>query len=679
MKKLIKSALLATAMLSAIVGCDKLKDVEEEGKAQIDVTVKDVTAKSVSFEVKTTEKDYTYVCAVVEKSVAENANDEAAIYDAAINYLQKQAGSQSFEEYLMSQIRKGGSLVYVDKLKANTDYFILVAGISATGERAAGAVRVSFKTAEGQDGPEGDDSNLSFKINVGAVTESSVTLSVYPSDKTSTYMLMIIDQEYFNGFADDEAYFQDDLEYFKGEAADYEVTLKELLHEWLSTGDIVDETWESLEPNTPYYAYCYGLTEDGKRTTDIYKAAFTTSSVEMSDAKIDIKTEVDGATVTVSITPSTDDVLYFATYLAKSEFETTDYASEFKELAEMYAQLYIAFGLSVEDLCMQGPVKGNVYPDPNTEYVFAACVMSTSGYAISDAFITEFKTGDVKPSNNQITLNVEAGSTSATVSATTTTDEPYVMGVVSMETYSASTEAEIIKMIVDEATDEDGDIDYFQGDDETEFSGLTPETQYVAVAVGCQGGVITTSLFKATFTTKEGSSAADGSVYLDAYYFDGDEVYKNYGSDYADLQGYAFFCVDATTEGVDKYYWTLFKYSDDVMNASDEQLISYLLEDEDTQTDDESGFILPWDTKFVLVYFGANADSYTAVTRYVFTTTKANAEQLPAPTSMAKVSKGSVPAFAGKKVITMAKKSELKKAVPAKLNLHRVARQHRHR
>lgn len=126
---------------------------------------------------------------------------------------------------------------------------------------------------------EGRVIDLSFEITVDEVTATSVVFDVVPSDKTVTYVYMGVEKSLFDEFADDEAYFQDDLDYFEYLADAFGMPLEDFLKEYmLFTGDQLDQEITSLDPETEYYIYAYGLTASAKRTSDIYKVPFTTQA-----------------------------------------------------------------------------------------------------------------------------------------------------------------------------------------------------------------------------------------------------------------------------------------------------------------------------------------------------------------------------------------------------------------
>ena len=119
-----------------------------------------------------------------------------------------------------------------------------------------------------------------FAFNVKDISYTGVVFDVIPADKDLTYVALAVEKEYFDSFASDEEYFQDDLAFFRSEAEAYGLGLSEFLGQSLLKGDTESRSVSELFPGEDYYIYAYGLNASGERLSDIYQTEFSTLAID---------------------------------------------------------------------------------------------------------------------------------------------------------------------------------------------------------------------------------------------------------------------------------------------------------------------------------------------------------------------------------------------------------------
>ncbi len=371
-----------------------------------------------------------------------------------------------------------------------------------------------------QDGNQGEKpEGPAFVFKINEVTAASVKFDVDAAVDTMRYTVMVVEKSYADQFTDDEALFQDDMDYFAdlwNEAPDYYEYLDDVIEEYTTVGDGIGLVIDELTPETEYLFYAYGLELDGTRTTDIYREYVTTEAIEKSDATFEIDAVIEGASVDVTITPSDDEVYYYFDMIEQESVDI-DFEGDMLTAATYYinynVMMGINYGWTVEEvmleLASQGPDQYYFDCAPDTEYVIFAMAVSLDGNVISEITTETIVTGDIVPSDNVITLSVDAVTTTAvTVSTTTTNDDTYFLGIEPVYKFEGMTDEEIIETVLYEYGDfidwstESGNVEAL------ELSDLEPDMEYLLMAFGIRGYYATTPLVKQTVSTEMGNDPA---------------------------------------------------------------------------------------------------------------------------------------------------------------------------
>ena len=186
--------------------------------------------------------------------------------------------------------------------------------------------------------PEG----LTFKVEVGEVTSSSVSYTVTPSDLNAEYLCVLYDAETVEEFTRDEFLVQTLYQELETEARSKGKTLEEYMPEVVDKGAITDGKFSNLYPESKYYIIVFGVdaAKGYEANTAVSKTEVTTAEFVGLDVTFEVNTTVDGNTAQYQITPSNnDDIWYFYT-LPKSTYDAyTDPAGQY-QMSEQRFLLY---------------------------------------------------------------------------------------------------------------------------------------------------------------------------------------------------------------------------------------------------------------------------------------------------------------------------------------------------
>lgn len=305
-------------------------------------------------EVVTVEPSITFSESEVSFSASENS--------AQMTYSLKNAG----QGYKLAAASEADWLTDFDVTTKGVLLFTVAANPETTPRE--GTVILTCTTADGTKGEasvivkQEAKAEEAFELTVGKVGSSWANFDVLPKDKNMSYMLSYLPAETMDGYVSDEALFNDEMSQFQQIADMYGMTLPEVLSLFLVKGDQTDQVFIKMNPETEYYAYCYGVTAESTLATPITKVKFTTAEAAPVNNTITVTaTDVKSHSFTVDVTPSTFDT-YVLVYGEKSVIDNIPDAELKAELSkEGYSN-------------MVGAQKNLVYKNlkPDTEYVLLA-------------------------------------------------------------------------------------------------------------------------------------------------------------------------------------------------------------------------------------------------------------------------------------------------------------------
>lgn len=347
-----------------------------------------------------------------------------------------------------------------------------------------------------------------FEVQISNISETGIDFTVVPEDDNMTYVATIVDKERFDKIGGKDKYFDNIVNFYQSEAAKYEMTVEEFLEksEALVKGEQTLSI-RNLSTGTEYVIVVFGMNLECRLLSRIVVEEFTTKTTEKLDITFDISYEITGNRVRMSVTPSDDKVFYYFNIIKKSDVDASgkDFENDLQAMISSYISNGTSVGMTVNEviseICSKGKAEYEYKSiDPLTDFLGYAFAVSENGLICTEVASKPFRTGDVNPSENKISLVVEnVSSDRANISVVTTNTDPYVL-------------------IIDKAsnwepfvTDQDKIEELFSGRNLEKYvrngnadgtiKDLIPETDYIVMAVGYFYGKPTTGLIKAEFRT----------------------------------------------------------------------------------------------------------------------------------------------------------------------------------
>lgn len=364
---------------------------------------------------------------------------------------------------------------------------------------------------------------LTFEIEICDIKTTSCSSKLYPSDKQTPYIVYMAEKDYILGsqISTEEELFRDDYANFTSWAESAGATnLKKFMEQYeiFYTGDSYIG-WTSMVPDREYVIYAYAI-EFNEEGTDYTLASAVTHEVVIlpthifSDIEFDVNITVDGPKATYEFEPINWDGKYYidiyaeGDYMYVAEGSTPDDAY-CKQVANNWIgmiNIYMQSGYSAEQLidlmCLQGPDSYSEVRLSNTKYcmVFYGIEMVDGlPQVTTKPYIAHFQTEKVEASDMVIDIKVE--NCYVRVADVTITpsnnEEPYVATFLKKSDVPYNDGNEIINWLLN--FDLSGNT--YRGTIKSNIVGLEPDTEYIALAFGYYGGVVTTELFRYDFKT----------------------------------------------------------------------------------------------------------------------------------------------------------------------------------
>lgn len=423
----------------------------------------------------------------------------------------------------------------------------------------------------------------SFQITATERTESKISVRVQPNDTEMRYLTMLLPKSYMDAYGtNDELVYQDDMEYFKKLAEQLEGNFADLIENSSFRGTC-ETTYENLTASTTYCVYCYGIDKDLKRTTPITRAYFTTGDPVGLNNQFDINFDVDGVEITMQVIPENAEYGYYFNMLEGTPTDQeilTKMEDYFNQILALYAQYGYTKEQTLEAMLQKGTQQYtyNVCK-PNTTYTGFAFAMSPSGVMSKKVTTKVVQTEGVKQSD--MTLEVEVKDikprTAILACHPSKDNERYALAYVEADGYKNRTDDEVAQILTQAV--QQGIIVPGYGEYEETLSGLTPGTEYEALAMGVNGSYASTPLVRHPFRTADEKTV---DYYVDVTcdkYFSADQAADKFGGALEDYRQYAIVPVAVSpTNGAQKIYYTIFMGDVTDTNAyTDDVVISNLL------------------------------------------------------------------------------------------------------
>ena len=443
------------------------------------------------------------------------------------------------------------------------NYFKHLAALAVMGVAVAACQPEVPDTPDTPVNPEQPTNETKFAILVEEVHAAKAITQVTPEDADMYYVMFLDEVSYmqYNGFTTAEQLWEDDYAAFEGGALANNMNLMEYM---LSSNIVFQGTqrvqWNSVRPGVNSVLYVYGVefSEDGASYEPVTNIAWTTIQSDyapLQDVAFDLDVKVSGADVELGIAPKNWDGYYLVKVVDANDELYVGEGVEFNnDYMKIIADEWIAACSSnlsgghpieniLEQICYKGDIALGLSLD--SYVLYSALVYPVEEY---DGFVQvvgkpsyiNFSTEEVGKSDMDI--NIEVSNCYVRVADLKITpsnpDEAWVLLITPTSYLPAGYDDQTL---LDYALGEFSYYTYdFKGEVTTHLNTLYPNTEYIVVAFGYSGGVVTTDVCSQIFKTqKEGvcelevTDVVVGGPYrpTDLYNYD-PETFKYYTKPY---------------------------------------------------------------------------------------------------------------------------------------------------
>ena len=372
----------------------------------------------------------------------------------------------------------------------------------------------------------GVEAEASFDIDVQEVHAASAITQVTPTDSDMYYVMFLDEVSYlqFNGIATAEQLWEDDYAAFESGALANNMNLKA----YMEAANVLFKgtkrvQWNRVRPGTESVLYVYGVEfdEDGatyEPITDIAWAVICPDRAPLQDVEFGLDVEVKGAEVKLNVQPENWDGYYLVKIVDyNNEFyvgEGVTFGEDYMNaISDEWIDVYssnLSAGYSMQDILDNICYKG----DMTLEFALESYVLySALVYPVAehDGFVQvvgepsyiNFSTEEVGQSDMDI--NIEVTNCYVRVADIKITpsnpDESWLLLITPTSYLPADYDDEIL---LDYALGEFVYYTYeFKGEMTTHMNTLYPDTEYIIVAFGYSGGVVTTDVCSKVFKTQQ--------------------------------------------------------------------------------------------------------------------------------------------------------------------------------
>lgn len=463
--------------------------------------------------------------------------------------------------------------------------------------------------------PEPEPTPAPFVISVSNETTWTADIVWTPLSADESYVAMIVDKASFDKYATDEAYIAGDIEYFRQLAEYLETDFETILAKYTVKGAARQRATD-LKSDTEYYAYAFGITQEGTATTELIKTAFKTAAVQPVDCQFDITaTQVGTTTARVYITPTDKTCSYFWDCVSREEYDKFgDDAGVIAANIDLIERAIQIFQMAGQDKTFADFLNSDVgYSDlaqlkGDTEYVVFAFGLDPSGTATTAVEKKSFRTAPAASSSMTFTTELLSLTfNGAKIAFRPSNDsETYFTDCIDLETYAKyGSDAEFMRWIVSQAGSSMSSF-LTSGYHVVDASRiLRSQTQYVAYAFGYSGG-ITTGMAKEEFTTPAMPSGGKATVEITHLIEDGDSYYNRDEIVYADYKGKAVVQYTLTPSG-DAAHWYVAAFKSSISDY-DDLLVAEMLQTAGHEDMQKIGTLAAWGAEVPVAAVAVDSD-----------------------------------------------------------------------
>lgn len=362
-----------------------------------------------------------------------------------------------------------------------------------------------------------------FAFENKQIKHTELSLDIAPEDKELEYVVLFAEKKHFiaNGIDTREELLADDLAMLRQYADYYGITIREFLEgmKWITKGDKEGYKVTNLYPATEYVVYCYGVNVEGENyeaTTEVYYEVITTTAPKLQDIDFDIKANIVGNSVAITITPNDYNGLYYSYivpdtnnyYLPEGAPFNADYLAHYRNTTwATFNELINNQGIAAEQFCHSGEVTINDRLNPNANYMVICFAVSEDQTPIlcSEPSVAYFTTKESNKSDLKIEIKVEEitqYNAMLTVTPSKRGEDYACVFLAASQLPPLESEYEQMMFII-----ENFDPAIFSGPFSEALTPLMPSTEYVVVAFGIENNLPTTDMFSYRFTSLEAGTS----------------------------------------------------------------------------------------------------------------------------------------------------------------------------
>lgn len=261
----------------------------------------------------------------------------------------------------------------------------------------------------------------------------------------------------------------------------------------------------------------YGDIEEKFTLSQAYKGEDLEAIATMD---FDISYRINGPEVKMTVKPEFNNVRYYFAYSTKAEIDNIapdKLQAVIKANVQSFLQgevnamvNYSGYTITqaLDEYTGYATRSATMTINARTDYVGWACAISNEVTVISDVVMKEFRTGDVPPSDNQISITIDdVNCDRVSFSTHTTNEDQYATYVLPADQVEGRSDEELVALF---NTSPDVTVYLHFGDYSATQVGLSADSEYYVLAYGYKWGMATTEICREKFrtVTYEGGDAS---------------------------------------------------------------------------------------------------------------------------------------------------------------------------
>ena len=242
-----------------------------------------------------------------------------------------------------------------------------------------------------------DDGELSLTCTIDELTPSHATYTIHANQSNDAYYQFMMPESTYNAMIEQYGNLQNHDQAWWTELAKYQenATWEDIMHMQMVHGTKTfqsEEIINSLEPQTSYVIYYYGIDDNGNITTEIGTKKFTTPKPSESANSFTISDiEVKYGSVLFTVTPKNNDKYFASAQPAQMVNDRLANGMTMREIAQNVINVQANYNPNFEDMIYTGEQRiecGCSLVD--TDYIIIVC--GYDGGVSTDVTTADFHT-----------------------------------------------------------------------------------------------------------------------------------------------------------------------------------------------------------------------------------------------------------------------------------------------